>query len=399
MYLLNHENKVCVDFLKYLLNSFNPFDKAEKIIKEGLTVKYLNLETMNLEELKGNFFSLSNESEVFKAKAFKSKGLLILTQTKLLSLEEKFILNQKFIFNKSISDFSVYFFKNNMESPLRTNKSVKPKSSKHLKSTESEINNNDLSSKTDYLKTEYGELEKSQKEKMIKKILKNKSLYDINSNQLLSIVKNSNKLINSTCRKKFDMMVYLDNNFPLKLQFLNPILYILSLLSNEFSTISNVISSQLLPFNTVPLKIIFPAGMSFDGMISVDNYSNELISESVFEVCFDDHANSCTNQSQMTVNQIISNKVNTSNSNTPKMSAKKKSGLILDIDLINNDKNLNSLFKSKNSQNLDEQNLYSDKELELFKSQLFFNSEEMSNDQSSDNILNALLLGKLYKDI
>ena len=71
------------------------------------------------------------------------------------------------------------------------------------------------------------------------------------------------------------MSVWLCNDFPLTLRHFLPLIHILSFASGDFSQLEHTISQKLLPFESFPLKISFPLGMSFHALLSIVSFTLE----------------------------------------------------------------------------------------------------------------------------
>jgi hypothetical protein len=87
--------------------------------------------------------------------------------------------------------------------------------------------------------------------------------------------------------KPINLSVWVSDEFPIKMTHFLPLLHILSFTSSEFAQLKSTLISSF-PFNSFPLKISFPIGLSFYALLSVTNFSLGPVDESVFEVNYQD---------------------------------------------------------------------------------------------------------------
>lgn len=561
-YLINHDKKVCLDFFNFLMNSFDSHSECQRILKDGLDVSCIDLETMKLEEVVreeyivgnkinyneclSNINSLSNmnkygshckdnnyylkdhdyrskdshdlclchsnnnrnnnsnyesmkdgkfnnidkknthyfnckynkyysnndskDNEYYIGKPFSSKGKISIKHNKFFSLNEKNCKKLKTYYEKSLIDFYSYFYE---DKNIRMNVS-KPKSSKYLSTVISNTknieglknnsNNNDNNENNNNIDSKYNNSEQiiqtdeycnpndcynnyynnniinANVNNICSNVNNNRTrinnhqyktsksriklypsiYYDPKRESILNFIIEENKQVQTIETKKFELMIYLNKDFPLKLKHLSPIFYILSLLSNEFQTIKSIVNSELLPFNIVPLKISFPIGIMFNGLITIVKFNRERISDSVFEITFDDSNiksiikkftdEECDNTNNNFTYNNNNNINNYSSKEASSINSKKKSNLCLNIDKINRENiNIVSGFKINNNNSISNISItdyynnaskhtykeyLSDEQINKIKENTYFNSKEMIDDEESEKILNALYISK-----
>ena len=256
VFRIDYEKKLCVDFFNYLLTMTSDIDienEVNNIIKDGQKTKKTILKNLTLEELPNKSI---NVKDIFKTKyhtrPYTTKGELIITTTKIKSLTDKEISNSSLLMsipNKNYSCKEVFYLK--------------------LNNINNQIINTDLN-------------ENSLCKKIIKK---QKIIVDYSNDTILSCL--SKKQIVKSEKKNINLMLFFSDNFPLKLTHILPLVHVLSLISNEFDVVKQILSSGTLPFNQLPIKISFPIGMSFYGLFEVSSFTDEDPSDSVFEVNFE----------------------------------------------------------------------------------------------------------------
>jgi hypothetical protein len=84
--------------------------------------------------------------------------------------------------------------------------------------------------------------------------------------------------------KQLNSTVWVSENFPIKIAHFLPIIHILSFTSNEFSQLKSTLSSNIIPFSSLPLKISFPIGFSFSALLSICSFSLEQVNDNIFEL-------------------------------------------------------------------------------------------------------------------
>ena len=338
VYLINHDKKICMDFFNFIIDSYNIYNESEKILKDGFLKKNISVET----------FIKENEKSIFK-------GNLSILTTKLSSLHEKEISRIYSIYNKYYNSYNEFI----------TNNRIKNKSTKNLKNLSNEI---DMTFNYDY------EFEEK----------KRKCIFDLNIESLLKQIKKSSIYTTNTESKNFEMNYTINNDFPIKISHLCPVIFILSMLSNEFSTIMNMINKNSFPFNVVPQKISFPVGMSFSAILEVENYSNNRLLDKVFEINMDELDDDIFIKEE----EIIENSnllLEKKHSFGYSSNLTKKKILNINIEKITSNLLLNQEV------NYEESFTISKEEIDSIKKNCFFNSKELLN----ECILKQLLKGKL----
>ena len=90
-------------------------------------------------------------------------------------------------------------------------------------------------------------------------------------NEYLEKLKSSGKIKLKT--KQISLTVWISEKFPLKISQFLPLLHIMSFTSQEFSKLKSTLSGKNLPFDTFPLKISYPLGISFYALLNVNNFT------------------------------------------------------------------------------------------------------------------------------
>ena len=192
VYLINKEKKICIDFFNFLLDSYDPYSEAEKILKGGLSFKKIDLETMNLKNHKDSskninekifnknlLKSLNNiDKKVnFSCKKFYLKGNLKITNFSLFSLSKNEIKYPNF-FSVKYESFNDYLNK-------KTN--LNKKKNKTLNNYNNE--NSELIVKNS-------------------KNIHNKFIYDINNNLLNNYLTSTKNNIKNSNEKEITFILF-----------------------------------------------------------------------------------------------------------------------------------------------------------------------------------------------
>ena len=90
----------------------------------------------------------------------------------------------------------------------------------------------------------------------------------------------NNKLIDTKITKKeITLSFFNSQDFPIKISHFIPLIHILSFTSKEFSELNTLLCSNIIPFNTFPLKISFPLGLSLNACLSVTEFKSDIIQD------------------------------------------------------------------------------------------------------------------------
>lgn len=111
---------------------------------------------------------------------------------------------------------------------------------------------------------------------------------------------------NSTITSKpINIEIWSNESFPIKSNYMNPILNIMSLVSTEFAKLKYFFNKDDVPFS-FPLKISFPLGLSFSATLNIDTYSMSHPPLSMFEV------SGCSTSDFLSKNHCIEDNFNNS---------------------------------------------------------------------------------------
>jgi hypothetical protein len=93
-------------------------------------------------------------------------------------------------------------------------------------------------------------------------------------------------------KKPVEMSVWISEEFPIKLSHFIPLIHILSFISSEFAELKSSLSNKFLPFESFPLKISFPLGLTFYAFLQVTNYSSSISDpDSIFKLDYSKELN------------------------------------------------------------------------------------------------------------
>jgi hypothetical protein len=111
---------------------------------------------------------------------------------------------------------------------------------------------------------------------------------DSGSEYEFKIVEQLKKTKNAKIIKKpLNMSIWISDEIPIKLSHFIPLIHILSFTSSEFSQLKSTLCSSYLPFESFPLKISFPIGLSFYALLTVTDFSQEKIDQSIFDINYE----------------------------------------------------------------------------------------------------------------
>lgn len=84
--------------------------------------------------------------------------------------------------------------------------------------------------------------------------------------------------------KEINIDIWSNEDFPIKSNFFNPILDIMSIASPELAKLKYIINNEKQPFTSLPLKFGFPLGFMFSAMLNISSYSMKTPEFSTFEI-------------------------------------------------------------------------------------------------------------------
>jgi hypothetical protein len=180
---------------------------------------------------------------------------------------------------------------NTPENTMLKNKIPLPNQTKHkekkskMASTGKITNLKDINHQNEYLKTEYG-------------ITRNKGSNNIlnqsDSEYEVEYIEKLKKINNTKIHEKpIDMSVWICDSFPIKISHFIPLIHILSFISTEFAELKSTLCSNFLPFQSFPMKISFPLGLSFYALLQVTSFTPKFKNYSIFDLNYEN--NDCTN--------------------------------------------------------------------------------------------------------
>ena len=232
IYKIDHIKKVSYDYIEQILSDKDEEKKVNKLLKEGIV--HMKVYMDNLELLNNK---ITKEILGYKCNEYKVKGAMFVEKEIVKDVEERKDCEMINVNKSEKKTFEEYFY--SKQRKLQKKKSCK--SVQYKQSNNLDDNNDD-----------------------------NYDTFQTESN-CDSKTKNKIKLN----KKQLDMSVWLCNDFPLTLRHFLPLIHILSFASDDFSQLEHTISQKLLPFESFPLKISFPLGMSFHALLSIVSFTLE----------------------------------------------------------------------------------------------------------------------------
>jgi hypothetical protein len=205
----------------------------------------------------------------------------------LKNLEYKeFDLNTKKLLDGNITNFPNLNY-NTPENTLTKNKipltnQIKSKEKKSKMASTGKITHlKDNSNQNEYLKTEYG----NTRNKGCNNILnQSDSEYEVEYIEKLKKINNT-----KIHEKPIDMSVWICDSFPIKISHFIPLIHILSFISTEFAELKSTLCSNFLPFQSFPMKISFPLGLSFYALLQVTSFTTKFKNYSTFDLNYENN--------------------------------------------------------------------------------------------------------------
>jgi hypothetical protein len=157
------------------------------------------------------------------------------------------------------------------------------------------------SNQNEYLKTEYGNTRIR---------ASNNILNQSDSEYEVEYIEKLKKINNTKIHEKpIDMSVWICDSFPIKISHFIPLIHILSFISTEFAELKSTLCSNFLPFQSFPMKISFPLGLSFYALLQVTSYTQKFKNYSIFDLNYEnnDGSNSFLVSSPKNKNKIKKN--------------------------------------------------------------------------------------------
>lgn len=312
IYKIDHEKKISYDYIDYLTNLADEDKKVGKLVEEGhysnkIYTKDISLkqEKMKKEEKMGNF--ITNK--------YTAKGSLYIVKEKINKSNLKLKLEADKDYKMRFHSFSEYF-KSGVENrkifkEFQGLKNWNVDCNEEENYREGDDDNDQTSSykmglfngvgigkynKNQNKKSKMASTGKIQNVKNRRgsgvsnkpkgyMLTDNVNNSDSESEYEIEYIEKLKKKKNIKIHKKpIEMSVWLSEHFPLKLSHFIPLFHILSFTSTEFSQLKSTICSNFLPFESFPLKISFPLGLSFYALLQVTSFSSIPPSNSTFEL-------------------------------------------------------------------------------------------------------------------
>ncbi len=80
-------------------------------------------------------------------------------------------------------------------------------------------------------------------------------------------------------QKELSLNLLTSKDFPIKIYHFIPLIHILSFTSSEFSQLNRILCANILPFDTFPLKIDFPLGLSLIASLNITEFKSDIIQD------------------------------------------------------------------------------------------------------------------------
>lgn len=247
IYKIDHIKQVSYDYIEQISSDRDEEKKVNKLLKEGIINMKVYMDTLDLINTKTTKDILGYQCNVYKV-----KGAIFVEKEVTKEVPENIENSNCNYTNTNKKSFEEYFYEKIKANKIRKNIKKQTIQSLEIKKTELPCEENEITDDERFQTDE-----------------------NINSN-----LKNRIKLN----KKQIDMSVWLSKEFPLTLQHFLPLIHILSFASGDFSQLEHTISQKFLPFQSFPLKISFPLGMSFHALLSIIGFSLENPNQSEFDL-------------------------------------------------------------------------------------------------------------------
>lgn len=264
IYKIEHNNKNTYDYIEKILSDNDEEKKVAKLLKEGVIHTKVYMDNLSLQD-----YNQTKEILGYQCNMFKVTGSMFMekeiVKDNINNINEDNDLNGEKLYNKRT--FEDYFFAG-IEKKQFYLKNILMNTNKR-NTMKKKLTNKTISYKTLSTTTEVDIIQ---------------GQYIDNDNRYLSTESSENKNKTKLKKKPIDISVWLSKDFPITLQHFLPLIHILSFASNDFSQLENTIAQKLLPFQSFPLKISFPLGMSFHALLSIVSFNFESPSPSTFNI-------------------------------------------------------------------------------------------------------------------
>lgn len=247
IYKIDHIKQVSYDYIEQISSDRDEEKKVNKLLKEGIINMKVYMDTLDLINTKSTKNILGYQCNVYKV-----KGAMFVEKEVMKEVPENIeSSNCNYKNNILKKSFEEYYYENIKTKKLKKN--AKKQSTKSVTLKKNEIPEENEITDDERFQTDA----------------------NINSKRKNQIKVN---------KKQLDMTVWLSKEFPLTLQHFLPLIHILSFASGDFSQLEHTISQKFLPFQSFPLKISFPLGMSFHALLSIVDFSLENPNQSEFDL-------------------------------------------------------------------------------------------------------------------
>ena len=303
VFKVDHEKKICYDYIDYLGNSNNDDEKVERIIYNGVNTKkiitrnfrYVQEKQKKVEKILnyyGQKYSIKGDIYLRK-KNKKEKNSINVTNKCKEELDDEYFLDLK----KCRTTFSMYFKdglekKQKYDSHEYNHEKLENNLKEHNILNTNRINMDRDVNKIKLIKVKSTELLKElnyPKDDSKEKIIYNEK-HD-NKPKIKDTITSASEDLKNFKKKQIEMSIWISESFPIKISHFIPLIHILSLTSSEFAELKSAVCSDFLPFNSFPLKFCFPLGFSFYALLSVVAFKNEAPPDSIFDLPYGEKDN------------------------------------------------------------------------------------------------------------
>jgi hypothetical protein len=290
IFKIDHEKKKSYDYISSLMHINDEDKKVNELIEEGLQNSKIFTKNITLTENSSNNKKKNEENILnFNCKKYNANGMLYVVKEKIKPKKSNDLSNREDEI-KGIS-FSDYF-KMCLKEKEKNRDLINPQILKKRKSEEkikkkmastSKINEGSkLNQQKEYLRTETN-----------KNTINDQSDSEYEVEHFEKLKKTENMKIH---KKPINMSIWISDQFPIKISHFIPLIHILSFTSSEFSHLKSTLCSNFLPFQSFPMKISFPLGLSFHALLTVTGFSSSPPPISTFDLNYQSPEESISNR-------------------------------------------------------------------------------------------------------
>lgn len=288
IFKIDYDRKQCVDFMTSLYSEISSsVDRdIEQIVKDGLSNRSVCIQNLEINEVKDKVKIRQTQIQHFT-----TKGKLVLLDTTLkISNDRKDIYSELLKFSNFPQYLAYYKMAEEGAIDLKNWNSSSMNYSKSSKNLILRKEDEGIKTDQDIMFTEQQDMGDNDALNSYfgvrsLRTTKQKEIMYYCEKQIKAAIKQ--KTSHSKDSKDINLSFFFSESIELKLLDFYPILHILTLNSSDFDSIKTLIFSNQIPFSKLPLKVSFPVGMTFYGLLEVCYYSREDEPDSVFEINFD----------------------------------------------------------------------------------------------------------------